>query len=422
MFDAFMQTLTGPCCVKQGDSVLVCVSGGIDSMVLLELMQRASSLLRLRIGAIHVDHGIRMTDSAADAQFVLQHCKELSIETFFKELGMKPEAPNLEEEARHRRYEAILECKNNGGYHFAATGHTLDDQAETILYRIIRGTGIRGLAGIAYTRPDGLIRPMLDISRRQVEDYARQEGIRHVLDKTNENLKHSRNLIRHSIISVMEHINPRVVHAVARLAQIAQDEGSLLDQEALQLGKEAILFDWRIIKGYSMDSLRKAPDTIIKRLIINEVALMLGEPRGIDAIQVNAILDVLKGKAGGHTVKRKVTALIDGSSFIFRTAIDGPYYHVPVNKEASFSLPEINTWVRVSLPMQPDDDLVIRSFMNGDRVGKKKVSEILAGMGVPQALRPFWPVLVSGKEIIAVASHDEKKIQSGVIFEVHHGK
>jgi tRNA(Ile)-lysidine synthetase-like protein len=422
MFDGFMQTLTGPCSVKQGDSVLVCVSGGIDSMVLLELMKRASKLLRLRIGAIHIDHGIRMADSANDARFVLQYCKEISIESHLKELDMNPNTPNIEEEARNRRYAAILECKKKENYLLAATGHTLDDQAETILYRIIRGTGIRGLAGIPYTSPEGLIRPMRDISRKKVEDFAQQEGIRHVLDKTNDDLKYSRNLIRHSIISIMELINPRVVQAVARLSQIAKDEGDFVEQAARQLEKDALLFDWGIIKGFSADSLKKAPDTLTRRLIINSATGMLEDPRGIDELQVNTIMGVLKGKTVGHTIKRKVTAGIDGTLFVFRTAVDGPYYHVQVNHTGSFPIPEIHAEIRVSVPMQPGDDLEIRSFMRGDRIGKRRVSEILSGMGVPASLRPFWPVLVSGKHVIAAASRDENNAPSDMIVSEYYGK
>jgi hypothetical protein len=248
------------------------------------------------------------------------------------------------------------------------------------------------------------------------------EGIRHVLDKTNDDLKRSRNLIRHSIISVMEQINPKVIQAVARLSQIAQDEGGFVEQAARQLETDALLFDWGIIKGFAADSLRKAPAPIARRLIINSATGMLGDPRGIDELQVNAVLDVLKGKTAGHTIKRKVTAVVDGTSFIFRTAMDGPYYRVPVNRAGDFPIPEINAEVRVSFSLQQGEHLEIRSFMRGDRMGKKRVSEILSGRGVPASLRPFWPVLASGKDIIATASRNENNGPSEMIVEEYYGK
>jgi tRNA(Ile)-lysidine synthase len=417
MFEVFMHTLTGPCSVRQGDSVLVCVSGGIDSMVLMDLMQRASRLLHLKIGVVHVDHGIREADSADDARFVLERCGELSLQSYLKKLDMSPFTPNLEEEARHRRYEAILDCKLSGGYDFAATGHTRDDQAETILYRIIRGTGIRGLAGMTYARTDGLIRPMLDISRRQVEDFARREGIRHVLDKTNSDPKHSRNLIRHSIIPVMERINPRAVNAVARLGEIARDEDGLLEEMAGQLERNARLFDWGIIKGFAADLLRNAPGTIVRRFIIKVMTGMTGEPRGIDSLQVDAILGALNGKCAGHTVKRKVRAQIDGPAFVFSKALKGPFYYIPVNSTGSFPIPEIGMEVRVSFPLKAGRGLMIRSPLRGDRIRGKKVSEVLSGMGVMSSLRPFWPVLASNEDILAVASRDEKNRPSKMVVE-----
>lgn len=208
LLDTFMSALTGPCAVKNNDSVLVCVSGGIDSMVLLDLMRCASQSLDLRLGVIHVDHGLRKKESGQDAFFVQEWCQKLSLEFYLARLMMTPGTANLEEEARKMRYDAIRDFKTRHGYAFAATGHTLEDQAETVLYRIIRGTGIRGLAGMEYKRPDGLIRPMLGISRTRVKEYATAQGLAYVNDSTNTDLRLARNLIRSAVIPVMERITP----------------------------------------------------------------------------------------------------------------------------------------------------------------------------------------------------------------------
>ena len=148
LLDTFMSALTGPCAVKNNDSVLVCVSGGIDSMVLLDLMRCASQSLDLRLGVIHVDHGLRKGESGQDACFVQEWCRKLSLEFHLAKLMMTPGMANLEEEARKMRYIAIRDFKNRHGYAYAATGHTLDDQAETVLAKFLRGAWTEGFSGI----------------------------------------------------------------------------------------------------------------------------------------------------------------------------------------------------------------------------------------------------------------------------------
>ncbi|MEN6447326.1 MAG: tRNA lysidine(34) synthetase TilS [Syntrophaceae bacterium] len=407
MFDAFMRTLTGPCSVRQGDSVLVCVSGGLDSMVLLHLMLRASCLLDLRVGVVHVDHGIRKDASKADAQFVLDACRDLAIEAHLCELSMGPSTPNLEEEARRRRYHAVMECARRRGYLHAATGHTLDDQAETILYRIIRGTGIRGLAGIAYAGPGGLIRPMLDITRAQVTAFAVKEGITHVEDTSNHDVRLSRNLIRHRVLPVMERINPRAAQAVVRFAEIAREEGALLEDMTRVLKKKALLFDWGLITAFRLADVREAPDAVTRRLIIDVVTSMIREPRGIDSVQVDAALGILKGRARAHTIGRKVRVQTDGETFVFRSALMGPYYRATFDGPGRVRVPEIGRSVHVAMPVPEGTPLTLRSYLRGDRIRGRRVSEVLARMGVMSSLRPFWPVLISGNEIVAVAARPE---------------
>ena len=112
-------------------------------MVLLDLMDKAARLMGLRIGVVHVDHGIRGEESHHDARFVIEQCERMHIDSYAYELDINPETPNLEEEARIRRYEVIMKCAQEHGYTYVATGHTMDDQAETIIYRFIRGSGIR---------------------------------------------------------------------------------------------------------------------------------------------------------------------------------------------------------------------------------------------------------------------------------------
>jgi tRNA(Ile)-lysidine synthetase-like protein len=408
--------------VNVGDSVLVCVSGGMDSLVLLDLMRSARRSLDLNLGVIHVDHGLRKGESAQDARFVQERCRKLSVRFHLVELNMTPGMANVEEEARTRRYDAILACMQNHGYAFAATGHSLDDQAETLLYRIIRGTGIRGLAGMEFMRSDGIIRPMLGIKRSQVAEYARLKGISYVNDRTNNDTRIARNFIRTDIIPLLEKINPQAVRSIASLANIAREEGSVLEKTALGLERASMVFDWAMIKAFRADDVSNAPDAVIKRFLIHVISGFIMEPRGIDAIQIDAALEVLKGTLRAHTIKRKVKVLKEGDLFIVHVTSPGPHYVRKITKQDSIFIPEINKTVHIGITVGKSENCLLRSYMKGDRMMGKKLSSTLARMKIPCTLRSFWPVLEADKEIIAVAAYEQTAASHQMVLEEQHGK
>jgi tRNA(Ile)-lysidine synthase len=422
LLNTFNSALTGPCGVNKGDSVLVCVSGGMDSMVLLDLMRSACRPLDLKLGVIHVDHGLRKGESARDARFVQKGCRKLSVPFHLVELKMTPGMANVEEEARTRRYDAIHACMQIHGYAFAATGHTLDDQAETVLYRIIRGTGIRGLAGMEFMRPDGIIRPILGIKRSHVAEYARLHGIAYKNDRTNDDTRLARNFIRADIIPLFERINPQAVRSIASLANIAGEEGFALEKMALDLEQGSIVFDWVMIKAFRTDAVRTAPDAVIKRFLIHIISGFINEPRGIDAIQIEAALEVLKGTLRAHTIKRKVKVLLEGDLFIMHLTSPGPHYVRKITKPDSIFIPEINKTVHIAIAIGKAQPCLLRSYMRGDQMMGKKLSRTLARMKIPCALRPFWPVLDAHEEIIAVAAFEKTPASYQMVLEEHHGE
>lgn len=417
MLETFIQTLTGPCSVREGQAVLACCSGGVDSMVLLDLLLQAASPLSLKVGAVHVDHGIRGEDSLRDARFVSEHCGRLGIPCHLYRLGMAPGGPNLEERARTARYEKILHCAHAHGYHAAATGHTLNDQAETILYRLIRGSGLRGLAGMDHRSAGVVVRPMLGFTRHQVEACARSRGTPFVEDVTNLDTKHARNLIRARIVPVMEKINPSVLFSIARLGDIAREEGGLVEELSCALEGQAQVADWGGVKAYRVSPLREAPVAVLKRMAIRIVSSLAREPRGIDASQVEEIVKVVRGEKASHTVMRRVTARRDGDVFAFFPAGRGPFYRVDVPAPGFYGLPGLSVGVRVGLRGTQAKPLVLRSAGQGDRIQGKKVVKLLADRGVMRALRPFWPVVEAGGEIVSLAGLLEAEGAAGLTTE-----
>jgi len=403
MFDTFIRTLTEKCNVKKGASILVCLSGGIDSMVLLHLMKRASLILGLRLGAIHIDHGIRGEQSKRDAIFVRNACKVMSMEFFLEELHLGADQPNPEEMARTKRYEAIIECMHAREFRLAATGHNLDDQVETVIYRLIRGSGIRGISGIRYVRQDGIIRPLLDISRKQIEAFAMENHIDYVEDLTNQDIAIPRNLIRHDIIPLMQRINPSVMQSVARFSKIAAVEGDALDEMASALLDGAIKLDWDIIKCFDKKRLTLAKNAVVKRLVIEVISKMLNEPRGIDARQIDMVADVIHKDRVSHDIKRKIRVVSCGEDIVFHLIGKAPFYNVRVEAPGRYYLPGINQPVFIEYNTSHIDSLTIRSWLPGDTIYGKKVAKILSDNKIIRPLRTFWPVVLVRDEIVAVA-------------------
>jgi tRNA(Ile)-lysidine synthase len=201
--------------IRPGARVTVAASGGLDSTVLLHLLRFSLRDLALRVEAAHLDHAMR-AGSGADAAWVRGLCRAWGVPC---RVGRLDPPARTEADARHRRYAFLEEVAPANTV--IATAHHLDDQAETVLFRAIRGTGVRGLRGIA-PRRGRIVRPLLPYTRAEIEDYARAAGIAWRGDPTNRDVSLARNRIRHRVLPELEAARPGASRALARLAVRAQ--------------------------------------------------------------------------------------------------------------------------------------------------------------------------------------------------------
>ena len=219
-----------------GDNIVIGLSGGPDSMALLYCLLEARKSLEFNLIIAHVNHGVRGDEAFADQKFVESKAKELNILHYSKSVDMvqygKDKGITAEEAGRELRYGFFREILKNHGGGKIAVAHNKNDQAETLLMRIMRGTGLDGLKGMDFKVGD-IIRPILNINRFDIEEYIKKNNIETVLDKTNLLPIYSRNKVRLELIPyIEENFNPNLINALWRLSQISNLDSSFLENTA----------------------------------------------------------------------------------------------------------------------------------------------------------------------------------------------
>ncbi len=303
--------------LSKGDGVVAGVSGGADSMCLLHILIGLRNKYDLKILAVHVNHGIRGASADADERFVGAFCLEKGVEfkayhvnipELAKESGMTEE-----EAGRAARYRCFREACVEKGFSKIAVAHNMDDNAETVLFNIARGSGISGLRGILPVRDDGgitLIRPLLTCSRAMIEEYLSAEGLEYRTDETNLTCDYSRNRIRNVILPMLrENVNSGVSEHLAALAGQACELEELADSlscEAIEEMEKTGAFvtgssDGRAVSvsiaSEALLSMQRAVRTAVIRRIISMLA---GRLKDIQSTHIRAAQALLYGRTGSR--------------------------------------------------------------------------------------------------------------------------
>jgi tRNA(Ile)-lysidine synthase len=217
-----------------GQKILCAVSGGPDSMVMLDLLLKSN----LTIGVAHCNYKLRGTDSDLDEELVINFCEEHSIPVFTRSFDTSNIAAinksGIQETARNLRYEWFNQLLAEHQYHKIATAHHIDDNAETILFNLIRGTGMTGTSGIP-ANSNNIIRPLLGLSKNEILTYANQHAIPYRMDVSNEGTKYARNKIRNQVIPILTEINPNAVEHINDFAQHSKIANELIREKVAQL-------------------------------------------------------------------------------------------------------------------------------------------------------------------------------------------
>ena len=278
--------------------VVVGLSGGADSVALVDALAALRRRYGFRVLAAHLDHGLR-PGSADDAAFCAELCRSLDVPLRVDRADVRARASRerggLEQAARRERYAFLRRVKEEEGAFAIAVAHTRDDQAETLLLRLVRGAGATGLAGMR-PRCRDILRPLLAVSRDEVLDHLRERGLAWREDPSNTDLVHRRNRLRHELIPYLEErFNPAIRASLARTASVLADEAAHIRREARTL-LAAVAREEEGAVHLRRHALAEAP-TAVARAAIRQALTRAGGLARVGAVHVEGILRLARSKA-----------------------------------------------------------------------------------------------------------------------------
>lgn len=286
--------------IESGDTVVVGVSGGADSVCLLFMLKEMQERLPFTLLAVHVEHGIRGEASRQDARFVRELCETLSIPFRLFEEDVPAKAKNeklsLEEAGRLARYCAFKRAADSCPQAKIAVAHHRGDQAETVLFHMIRGSGLRGLGGMAPVR-NNIIRPLLCINKNEIEQYLEERGIPYCTDMTNQELIYSRNLLRNKAIPILEEIQEAAAFHIVQAAEEAREAENYIAHQAEMLSKKAVRSEGQGF-AISVGAICREEPIIRRQLIKKVLHKLFGEWKDLTRTHVDEILSLSEKSQG----------------------------------------------------------------------------------------------------------------------------
>ncbi len=421
--------------ISTGEAIGVAVSGGIDSVALLDILVNLREEFQVSLVVLHLNHGIRGEEAERDQRFVQDLSKKYALPYLTRRVDvpiyMKETSLSLQEAARELRYRFFDEAIKEHNLDKVALGQTADDQAETVLMRFIKGAGSRGLKGIPYVR-GVYIRPLLELWRQQLQEYIEQRGLSFVEDSSNLKNTYLRNRIRHELLPYLMQYNPNIKQRLVRLAQVLGEDELCLEGQAQQLSHEIIKKGNMEVSIHIPDLLR-LPSALQARILqgsfehissgkVLEYPQLKGLLQMVQGVGANKqmplpggywaakiyntlLLRADKGEEKGKGLKEiilqvpGITMLQDLGMKIEATVCEGQASYRPDPREAYLD------HNRLRFPLR------LRSYRPGDSFiplgmkGKKKIKDFFIDLKIPRGKRKQIPLIVSGGDICWVAGY-----------------
>ena len=310
--------------IENGDKIVIGVSGGPDSITLLNVLLeiKQENLINFDMVVCHVNHLIR-EEAVQDEEYILNFCKKYNIECFVKRVDVenkaKQEKIGTEEAGRIARYEFFNEILQKTKSNKIATAHNANDNAETVLMNIIRGSGTVGLKGIE-TKRDNLIRPLINSSRTEIEEYCKKNNLNPRIDKTNFENIYTRNKVRNLLIPyIKENFNPNIIEGINRLSNLSKQENEYLEKVTEKAFNEILIEEQK--NQIILDLIKfNLQEIVIKsRLVLYTINRLFGTRSGIEKKHIEDIIKLCSNNIGNKFLipNKKVKILVKNKKIFF---------------------------------------------------------------------------------------------------------
>lgn len=426
--------------INNGDKVLVALSGGPDSVCLLHILCKLRDELNISIGAIHINHLLRGSESYDDENYVINLCKILDVEYYIERINIsdisKEKNISLEMAGREERYKAFESIKKKYRYDKIAVGHNANDQAETILMRMMRGTGLEGLTGIRCKREGGIIRPILCLDRASIESYCSENKLIARIDKSNFEKVYNRNKVRLDILPYMkENFNGDIIDTFNRMALLLQSDNEYLEAQADKAYKEYCLSSGSVVK-MSNRIFQIEKEAIITRVIKRAFKEASKSHQNFEMKHIYDVMN-LNNKSTGKKINLTNDIIVENSyeHIIFKSnnsidtirescELDILKCDIPIKVDyekyiVCFDVINIKNKIEFSnngLIKYFDYDnieekVTIRHRNDGDRIkplgmsGSKKLKDIFINLKIPRSERDIVPIVAFDSSVAWVVGY-----------------
>lgn len=435
MLEKVNQTIINYQMIKENDRILVGVSGGVDSVVLLDILVKLRSVYNLTIFVAHLNHGLRGRAADEDEAFVVSLAEKYNARVYTKKEDMLAYAElnkiSSEEAGRVLRYAFFEEIMQKENIQKIAIAHNKNDQAETILMRIMRGTGLDGMVGIKPVN-GSVIRPLLFCSRAEIEAFEYAEKLNHREDDTNKENIYTRNTIRNQLIPQLENLyNPNLVEGLSRMGQLLADDLEIIENQlkeilqkiAFQRQGKMVSFNRRVFLDLSLG--------LKRRVLRHAIHSIQGDLANIEEKHIHNMIQLIsQGKTGKEIHLTNGWIAKNNYDFFEISQPSEKYanyeFELEIGKKQSFGTFEIETFVedKIKIDFYTKDiflkffdydriksSLKVRNRRPGDRIvplgmkGSKKIKDLFIDEKVASDKRSQIPLIVCGDEIVWVVGY-----------------
>ena len=381
--------------VQPGEEVVCAVSGGADSVALLFALYLLKEKLQIRLSAAHFNHHLRGAESDQDQAFVEDFCSRYDIPLYKGGAAVETGPRGLEAAARDARYGYLKTLPGR-----IATAHTADDNAETVLMHLIRGTGLKGLGGIA-PKSGKLIRPMLTVTRQEVMAFLQEWNLPHVEDQSNHTDQFLRNRLRHHVMPLLNRENPRLAENVSAMAMQLRQEEHYLSRQVELTDRVSVLREMdpalrnRALESFLRQQGVKEPQR--EQIQLLKCLVFSNNPSARGAFPERVTI----GREYDRLLRLPQEEAPDTAQLTLGSQ-KLPQWKLEIHVSQAQSLEQGKTVFTV----QPEGKIVVRSRLPGDRIrlpgGSKTLKKLFIDEKIPAWERPFLPVLADEKGVLAV--------------------